>query len=160
MNDKQDSHHLDKDGARASLTTPSFTWICIHHQSIISTWTMNRILKRAIKHLMENIPSETMGTQTTTKVPQSLIQFVADVVGFYKLKLGGKLKIVGLKNVSSVLLYCLTNNLWQNILFRCVHASLYEGPSVRRSVGPSVGPSVGRSVTRFFPNRGFWMETA
>ena len=31
-------------------------------------------------------------------------------------------------------------------LIRCVHASLYEG----LSVGRSVGPSVRRSVTRFF----------
>ena len=33
-------------------------------------------------------------------------------------------------------------------VFRCVLASLYEGLSVRRSVGPSVGRSVGPSVGR------------
>ena len=32
------------------------------------------------------------------------------------------------------------------LVFRCVLASLYEGLSVRRSVGPSVGRSVRRSV--------------
>ena len=37
-------------------------------------------------------------------------------------------------------------------VFRCVHASLYEGLSVR---GPSVAPSVSRSVRNvFFSNRG------
>ena len=39
-------------------------------------------------------------------------------------------------------------------VFRCIHASLYEGmsihPSVGRSVGPSVGPSVCRSLRDAF----------
>ena len=41
-------------------------------------------------------------------------------------------------------------------IFRCVHASLYEGLSDR----PSVGRSIGGSVTRFFSNRGIRVETA
>ena len=38
-------------------------------------------------------------------------------------------------------------------LFRCVLASLYEGLSVRLSVGPSFRRSVGPLVTRYFRSR-------
>ena len=38
-------------------------------------------------------------------------------------------------------------------IFRCVLASLYEGLSVRRSVGPSVRRSVGPSVGNAFARR-------
>ena len=33
----------------------------------------------------------------------------------------------------------------QNVLFRCVHASLYEGLSVRESIRPLVRPLVGNA---------------
>ena len=39
-------------------------------------------------------------------------------------------------------------------VFSHVHVTLYEGLSVRLSVGPSVRPWVGWLVVRFFLNRG------
>ena len=52
----------------------------------------------------------------------------------------------------------LQTHLYSNeLVFRCVHASLYEGlsvgPSVRLSVHPSVGPSVGPLCVFFFNPR-------
>ena len=38
------------------------------------------------------------------------------------------------------------------VVFRCVLASLYEGPSVRPSIGPSVRQSVSHTLVEFLRN--------